>query len=107
MWGASLIKTNDCDLAKVYHHRIQEILVALNELIPETVLKQEYNLSSYLHLSAALCRFSSLFFFPVSILYIRSKYLISVANLHLSCCQSVSGKVLFSELSDVLAQSRA
>lgn len=45
----------------------------------------------------------------VAILYMEKTVwsLISVANLHLSCCQSVSGKVLFKELSDVLAQSQA
>lgn len=50
-----------------------------------------------------------LFFFPcLSFILGASVWsLISVANLHLSCCQSVPGKVLFSELSDVLTQSQA
>lgn len=73
---ASLIKNNDCDLAKVYLHCIQEIWVALNELISQTVSKQEDNFSFSLHLSEALCRFSSIFFFLVHILSIRSKYLV-------------------------------
>lgn len=59
--GAHLIIHNDSDLYMMLIDCSQEIIVALNEIISQTVLKQEHNLSFYLYLSEAFYGFSCLF----------------------------------------------
>lgn len=66
---ASLIKNNDCDLAKVYLHCIQEIWVALNELISQTVLKQKI-IFLYTYTSLKLFAGFLLFFFSLCISFL-------------------------------------